>query len=81
MASKPKNRSGEYYVNEAEKAGLRTRHGRGDHVIIYGKAGRGYQVVPLHRELSPGVERAIIKWFARLGIIISVVLLLIHVVK
>lgn len=76
MAHRPKEHSGEYYVDMAEKAGLRTRRGRGDHVVIYGKEGRGYQTIPLHRELSPGIERAIVKWFARLGIILSLLVIL-----
>jgi len=72
MAKKGKEHSGEYYVEIAEKNGLRVRNGKGDHVIIYGKEGRGYQTIPLHRELSPGVEHAVVKWFIRLGIVLSI---------
>lgn len=66
-----KHHSGKYYIAKAEKAGLRVENGRGDHMKVFGPAGRGYMVVPIQRELSNGVEHAIVKWFARLGILVT----------
>lgn len=64
-----------YYLGAASKHGLRIVNG-GSHVKIYGPAGRGFMAVPRHRDLSPGVERAIIKWFLKLGIILTVMILM-----
>jgi len=66
-----KHNSGSYYVKAAEQHGLRVENGRGDHAKIYGTAGRGYMVVPLHRELHTGTECAIRKWFKALGILLA----------
>lgn len=63
-----KHHSGDYYVKEAQKHGLEVEQGKGDHVKIKAPAGRGYMIVPLHRELNNGTEHAIKKWFAVLGI-------------
>ena len=38
-----------------------------------GPAGRGFMCVPRHRDLSSGVERAIVKWFLKLGIVVALV--------
>ena len=59
-----------YYVKAAEKNGLKVANG-GCHTKIYGPAGRGFMCVPRHKDLSTGVERAIIKWFLRLGIMVA----------
>jgi hypothetical protein len=67
-------RNSSYYLGIASKNGLRITNG-GSHVKIYGPAGRGFMAMPRHRDLSPGVERAIIKWFLKLGIIISLMIL------
>ena len=65
-------KSGEYYVREARKAGLTVKHGRGDHVKVYGPAGRGFTVIPMHRELANGTEHVIIKFFKALGILLII---------
>lgn len=60
--------SGEYYVKEAKRHGLRVENGRGDHVKVYG--GDSMVVVPMHRELATGTECVIRKWFKMLGILL-----------
>ena len=65
-------KSGEYYVKEAQKHGLRVENGHGSHTKVYGPAGRGYMVVPQHRTLSTGVEHAILKFFKTLGILLII---------
>jgi hypothetical protein len=69
-----KQHSGNYYVKEAEKNGLRVEMGKGDHCKIYGNVDRGYMVVPLHRELATGTECAIRKWLLRMGVVLAGVL-------
>ncbi len=64
-----KTNSGAYYANLAAKNGLTVRRGKGDHVNIYGPAGRGYMTVPMHKELATGTNCAIKKWFKALGIL------------
>ncbi len=59
-----------YYIKAAEKHGLKVTNG-GCHTKIYGPADRGFMAVPRHRDLSPGVERAIVKWFLKLGIVVT----------
>lgn len=55
----------------AEKNGLRIRQGE-RHGIVYGGAGRGYMAYPRHpKEYGKGLEGKIRKWFAALGIVIS----------
>ena len=65
-----KHNSGSYYVREAAKAGLYVTNGKGDHAKVYGPAGRGYMVVPLHRELATGTECAIRKWLKLCGVLL-----------
>lgn len=65
---------GKYYVKAAEKNGLRVENGKGSHVKVYGPAGRGFTVVPLHQELANGTECAVRKWFKALGIVVVIVL-------
>lgn len=71
-----KHNSGSHYVKVAEKHGLRVENGKGDHAKIIAPAGRGYMIVPLHKELSNGTEFAIKKWFRLLGIILTVVIMI-----
>lgn len=68
-----KHNSGSYYLKEAQKHGLRVQMGHGDHVKIFAPAERGYMVVPMHRELAPGTECHIRKWFKLLGIVLAFV--------
>ena len=65
-----------YYLGVAKKNGLRVTNG-GSHAKIYGPAGRGFIAVPQHRDLSNGVECAIIKWFKKLGIILSLLVVVV----
>jgi hypothetical protein len=69
-----KHNSGNYYVKVARKSGLLVENGRGDHAKIIAPAGRGYMIVPLHRELSDGTEYVIRKWFKTLGIILTIII-------
>jgi predicted RNA binding protein YcfA (HicA-like mRNA interferase family) len=64
-----KHNSGLHYVKIAKKAGLTVVNGRGDHAKIIAPEGRGYMIVPLHRELSNGTEYSIKKWFKILGVL------------
>ena len=68
-----RHNSGGYYVKVAEQHGLTVRPGKGDHVNVYGPAGRGYMTVPLKRELATGTECAVIRWFAKLRIFLTLV--------
>lgn len=70
-----KANSGAYYVHLAEKNGLTVKSGKGDHMVIYGPAGRGYMTVPMHKELATGTNCAIKKWFRMLGILALVTVL------
>ena len=63
---------GKDYVKLAKKNGLDVRNGKGDHVKIYGPAGRGYMTVPVVGELDRGTESNIKKWFRALGILLVV---------
>lgn len=47
-----KHNSGWHYIKVAEKAGLKVESGKGDHAKVIGPAGRGYMIIPVHRELS-----------------------------
>ncbi len=62
--------SGQYYIKQAQAHGLKVQQGKGDHVKVYGPAGRGYMVIPQHRELSSGVECAVKKWLKAVGVIL-----------
>jgi hypothetical protein len=65
--------SGNFYKKTAEKNGLRTRNGRGDHVIVYSKDEKSCIAIPLHSDLAKGTECAIKKWFIRIGIIVIMI--------
>lgn len=70
------NRSGKDYVKAAEKAGLKVKNGKGDHMKIYSPngekvRGRSMMVVPMHRELANGTESAIRKWLTGLGVLVA----------
>jgi predicted RNA binding protein YcfA (HicA-like mRNA interferase family) len=69
-----KHNSGIYYVKQARKSGLQVENGKGNHAKIIAPAGRGYMIVPLHRELSNGTEYVIRKWFKTLGIILTIII-------
>ena len=69
-----KHNSGIYYIRQAKKHGLEVSNGKGDHAKITAPAGRGYMIVPLHRELSSGTEYVIKKWFKTLGIILTLII-------
>lgn len=75
-----KHHSGDYYVKAAKAHGLEVEHGKGDHVKIKAPAGRGYMIVPMHRELCNGTEYAIKKWFKALGILLVLVLAIIAII-
>ncbi len=62
-------KSGEYYVKLARKHGLTVENGKGSHAKIIAPEGRGYMIVPLHRELGKGLECVVIKWFKAVGIL------------
>lgn len=62
--------SGREYVEAARKNGLEVKTGKGDHMNIYGPAGRGYMTVPMQKELAKGTDCAIRKWFRALGILV-----------
>lgn len=73
-----KHNSGKHYVDLARENGLTVEPGKGDHMKIRGPAGRGYMIVPLHRELANGTESAIRKWFKAAGIIIPILAAIIY---
>ena len=75
-----KHHSGMDYVKAAEKAGLEIKMGRGDHCIVKAPVGRGYEVIPLHRELSDGIECKLAKWFKAAGILLSLICAVLYIV-
>ena len=70
-----KPHSGYELVKLAAKNGLRVANGKGDHVVVYGPSGRGYQVIPLKKELAIGTDRKICGWLRSLGIVLAVILI------
>lgn len=66
-----KNHNGLSYVKAAQKNNLQVVMGKGSHAKILAPQGRGYMIVPLHRELGNGLECSIRKWFKALGIILA----------
>ena len=64
------NHSGKDYVKAAQKAGMTTRNGKGDHVVITASDGHT-MTVPLHKELRNGTEHAVRKWLLKYGIVVS----------
>ena len=73
-----KHHSGMEYVNAAKKAGLEVKMGKGDHCIVKAPIGRGYEVIPLHKELSNGVECKLSKWFKAAGILLALILSMLY---
>jgi hypothetical protein len=67
-----KTHSGKFYVDLAVKNGLTVLNGKGDHVKVVAPAGRGYMIVPTHRELAKGTECSIRRWFKLVGILLTV---------
>lgn len=67
-----KTHSGKFYIDLALKNGLQVINGHGDHAKVIAPAGRGYMVVPLHRELAKGTECSIKRWFKLVGILLTV---------
>ncbi len=67
------NCDGKAYIKAAKKNGLRVERGRGDHVKIYGPAGRGYMIIP-DRKVGKGLACEISKWFKLLGILVVLAL-------
>ena len=64
------NHSGKDYVKAAEKAGMTTRTGKGDHVVVTAKDGHT-MTIPAHRELRNGTESKVIKWLLKYGVIVG----------
>lgn len=68
-----KQMDGRYLIKQAEKAGLKVEYGRGDHVKVYGKEGRGYEIIP-NRDIGRGLACKIIKWLIAAGVAFSVIM-------
>ncbi len=62
--------NGKKYQKLAKQNGLQMEWGKGDHLKIYGPAGRGFMSVPMVGELDKGTEHNIKKWFRALGIMV-----------
>jgi len=62
-----------YYLGVARKNGFRIVEG-GCHTKLYPPSGGRPMVLPRHRDLSPGVEHAIIKFFLKMGIVIALMM-------
>jgi hypothetical protein len=65
-----KHHSGKDYINAAKKNGLRTEWGKGDHCKVYAPSGQ-MMPVPNHKQLKPGLDHAIFKFFASIGITVA----------
>lgn len=53
------------------------RQGKGDHVVVRAVMPTGEhssEVIPMHRELATGTECSIKKWFMKLGLILSILM-------
>ena len=72
------NHSGKDYVKAAEKAGMTTRNGKGNHVVITAKDGHT-MTIPAHRELRNGTESKVIKWLLKYGVIFSLLAMIYYV--
>ena len=72
------NKSGRDYLKAAEKAGMSSRMGKGDHAIITAKDGHT-MTIPLHKELRNGTEHAVRKWLLKYGVIISLLAIVYYV--
>lgn len=70
------HKSGPYYVKVAYKNNLEVRPGKGSHMIV-SAPGVPPMTIPKDKDLSPGVESNIKKWFKALGILVVIVLALI----
>lgn len=68
MAKRP----GKYYINQAQKNGLTVKNGHGDHVKVYAPNG-SMMTIPSNLK-GNGTECSIIKWFLKLGIIVTFIL-------
>jgi len=62
-----------YYIGVARKSGFSIREG-GSHTKIYAPGSGRPMVIPRHRDLSPGVEHAIVKWLLKMGVILGIML-------
>ena len=78
---KPPTHNGKEWIKLAKKNGLQVESGKGDHVKIIAPEGRGFMVIPLNREIHTGLNHAIAKWFKALGIITSLLLIILGVLK
>ena len=72
------NHSGKDYVRAAEKAGMTTRNGKGDHVVVTANDGHT-MTIPLHKELRNGTEHAVRKWLIKYGVIFSLLAVVYYV--
>lgn len=73
-------KSGDYYIRQAERNGCEVKCGKGDHYKIYAPDHSSMMVVP--RDLKGnGTEHSIIKWFAKLGIIVAFLLIVLVVMS
>lgn len=65
-------KNSDYYLGVARKHGLTVKEG-GCHTKIYAPGETRPMTIPRHRDLSPGVEHCIVKWFLKLGIAVTLV--------
>jgi len=72
-----KRMTGPEYIKAAEKAGCDTRPGKGSHTVVYSPDGRERTVVPHCKDLDIGLERALNKWFKRVGILVLLLFFLV----
>jgi hypothetical protein len=70
-----KHGNGGRLIDAAERHGLRTKRGKGDHVIIFAPVGRGYMTCP-DREIGKGLEKVVTKWLVAAGVTLGFLALL-----
>lgn len=67
-------KSGDYYIQVAEKNGCEVKCGKGDHYKVYSPEGydRSMMVVPRNLK-GNGTENAIRKWLMKFGIVCALI--------
>ena len=63
---------GEYYIRQAEKHGFETKWGKGDHCKVYSPDHTSMVIIPQNLK-GNGTEHTIIKWFAKFGVILTII--------
>lgn len=67
---------GRKLIKHCEKMGAETRWGKGDHKIV--KYNGSQEVIPA-RQLGHGLQSKIVKWMVKVGLVVSVYILVVWI--